>query len=285
MIFVDPKEIEAHLPQDLRDRLKQATDDLMALPPDQREQFIDNHSGLWSDAKRHLAKVLGRGHSDTDFKCWYCEEKASRFDYHVDHFRPKGRVKDRDCQPKPGYWWLAFDYRNYRLSCAYCNTPHRNDEDHIARGKWDQFPLGAGSSRSQGPHQNVDDEIPLLIDPCLQSQVGWLWFDAEGKATPTYDEGFGRDKAARTIEILNLNDARVKEARKQILLDCKRLVDEGNEEMKKISRTGSPAAQSRYEDICRQIREKVRPHSEFSAMACACLRGTGQVWVQVLLTR
>ena len=283
MIFVNPNEIDSYLSQDLRDRLIKATGDLAALSSDERDRFIDAHSALWSEAKRYLARVLGRGHSDQDFKCWYCEEKTARFDYHVDHFRPKGRVKDRDGQPEPGYWWLAFDYHNYRLSCQYCNTPHRNDQDDIARGKWDQFPLRAGSARSKVPDDNVEDEIPLLIDPCKQSQVGWLWFDAEGFARPTYDAGFQNDMAARTIEVLNLNDTRIREARKQILMDCKRLVDDGNEQMKSISRTGSPAAQARYEDICRQIREKVQSYSEFSAMARACFKSCGQIWVDVCI--
>ncbi len=87
-------------------------------------------------------------------KCAYCESKIVRFSGHAEHFRPKGRVavKDqatgrsvlikardpRDAEvDHPGYFWLAYHWKNLLPSCEACNT---------RRGKRDQFPVTAGRS-------------------------------------------------------------------------------------------------------------------------------------------
>ena len=37
----------------------------------------------------------------------------------VEHFRPKSAVLDDPLHG--GYWWLAYDFQNYLLSCSLCN--------------------------------------------------------------------------------------------------------------------------------------------------------------------
>jgi uncharacterized protein (TIGR02646 family) len=285
MIFIDPEKVAQSIPDDVKQQLQDATDDLLRLPESQRKAFIKRKENLWKDLRPYLAAVCGRDQRQDDFKCWYCEAKTSRFTYHVDHFRPKGRVKDRDRPEEPGYWWLAFDYRNYRLSCEYCNTPHRDDDETPACGKWDQFPLRDGSSRVQDPNLNVNDEVRLLIDPLKHSEVIFLSFEDTGRPRHLLPEGtYGGLMAARTIEVLNLDQPRINEARKQLALTCQRLVEDGNEEYASFSRTGSVAAREKFDGICQQLRDLIQPWSEFSAMARACLRGTGQEWVLDLVT-
>lgn len=53
-------------------------------------------------------------------KCWYCETRFVRSPYHVDHCRPKSVVVGE--AERRGYWWLAYDPANYRLSCHHCNS-------------------------------------------------------------------------------------------------------------------------------------------------------------------
>ena len=60
----------------------------------------------------------------SDDKCWYCESKILRPNSDVDHFRPKAGVT---CERQPlaehdGYYWLAYDWQNFRLSCACPKT-------------------------------------------------------------------------------------------------------------------------------------------------------------------
>ena len=286
MRFIDPAEVAQSIPDNVKQALQDATNELRGLPEGERQAFIERKQGLWQGVLPYLAAVSGQDHKQSDFKCWYCEVKSSRFTYHVDHFRPKGRVKDKDQEPEPGYWWLAFDFRNYRLACQYCNTPHRDNAKTKARGKWDQFPLHSGCCRVQDPGMNVDDEVRLLIDPLKRSEVIFLSFEDTGKPRPLTQQGsYGSQMAERTIEVLNLDQERINESRKQLAGKCQELVKEGNEHFATLDRTGSVAAREKFDGICKQIVALVQPWSEFSAMARACLKGTGQGWVLELLTQ
>jgi len=270
---------ELRLPDDLRQALENASEELRKLPEEDREAFLEANSGLWRRTKPCLAQINGR--HENDYKCWYCETRDVRFDYHVDHFRPKSRVKNKGHPPEPGYWWLAFDCTNYRLSCAYCNSPHRG-EDCETRGKWDQFPLKEGSRRALEPTDNLDEEIPLLIDPTNPVDPSLLSFADDGRVYPLHGEGFAHQKAKMTIDILNLNDVRIVEARKQLSLRCRQLVDHGNREFVRF-KDGSPVAKQLFDSLCEQIVVLASRTSEFSAMARYCLSGTGQGWVLALL--
>ena len=111
-----------------------------------KKKYIDQCAHVWAALKQDLL-VLSNG------KCWYCEAKEDRSDYHVDHFRPKKRVMLLDGTACDGYWWLAFDWTNYRIACSYCNSPHTG-EDGIARGKSDSFPLRDERFRAKVPEDN-----------------------------------------------------------------------------------------------------------------------------------
>lgn len=94
-------------------------------------------TSVWGDLKDWLLlNVFNK-------KCAYCETPVSRSVFHAEHYRPKGRVtangkkvKIQDDQGNdidhPGYFWLAFDWRNLLPSCALCNT---------VNGKKNQFPI------------------------------------------------------------------------------------------------------------------------------------------------
>ncbi len=78
-----------------------------------RSVYVNQHAAVWSD--RRIKNAL---EEKSHRKCWYCEAREKRSDRHVDHYRPKNRVHGTS---HGGYWWLAFDYRNYHLACTYCN--------------------------------------------------------------------------------------------------------------------------------------------------------------------
>ena len=280
MLFVDINAL--NLPDDLRGDLENASAQLMILSDGDRDEFINRERNveLWRRTKPYLTQLTGN--HERDSKCWYCEVKDVRFDYHVDHFRPKNRVKNKGSKAESGYWWLAFVCTNYRLSCGYCNSPHRGD-DKEARGKWDQFPLGNGSRRATTPLDNLDEEIPLLADPINPGDRGLLYFGDDGRVYSANDQGFSNIKAEATIDILNLNDIRIVEARKQLRQQCLELVKGGNIEYSRFDRDGSPVAKRALDDICHKIRELVLPTSEFSSTAHDCFQGTGEKWVLKLI--
>lgn len=88
-----------------------------------RNKFIDDHSLHWGKLKPWL-EALSLG------KCWFSEAKELFSHYDVEHFRPKKEAKVLDGTVRDGYWWLAFDYTNFRL-CG--NVGNRK------KGGW--FPL------------------------------------------------------------------------------------------------------------------------------------------------
>lgn len=114
-------------------------------------------------------------------KCAYCEcfYKISNNEGDVEHFRPKGRVRDLDRQivkivvggkkqNHPGYWWLAYEPINLLPSCALCNRS----------GKGDYFPLEPGGVYALNPGDEAS-EHPLLIHPGLENPDDHLRFDPQ----------------------------------------------------------------------------------------------------------
>ncbi|MDR6845679.1 hypothetical protein [Flavobacterium granuli] len=105
-------------------------------------------------------------------KCAYCESSyGAVYDGDVEHFRPKGRVKEK-IPATPGYYWLANSWENLFLACQHCNQRRRHilygDTQENGYGKLDQFPLDPEELRLQNPHSVLEDEeeARLLIDPC-----------------------------------------------------------------------------------------------------------------------
>src|SRR5712671_6067080 len=113
--------------------LQEAKDEVMSeADPDKRAEIIKRHQAKWTALRQAFERPSFE-------KCWYTECKSPGADNDIDHFRPKLGVKeDKD---HPGYYWLAFDWRNMRLSCQRSNRPRRAPGARVAGGKADHFPL------------------------------------------------------------------------------------------------------------------------------------------------
>jgi 5-methylcytosine-specific restriction endonuclease McrA len=105
-------------------------------------------------------------------KCAYCESTyGAVYDGDVEHFRPKGKVKEKD-PPTPGYYWLANDWDNLFLACQHCNQRRRHvlvgETELEGYGKMDQFPLDPETSRAAKANADVkkEEKARLLINPC-----------------------------------------------------------------------------------------------------------------------
>jgi hypothetical protein len=89
-------------------------------------------------------------------KCAFCESKITHIAYgDVEHFRPKAGVRQKasDKLQRPGYYWLAYEWRNLLLSCQLCNQ----------RYKENLFPLELNEMRLQwlSPLRVLRDIITL----------------------------------------------------------------------------------------------------------------------------
>ncbi len=267
MIFIDTSAFEP--PPEWKERARRFKAQVQALPADQRAFFI-NHHAIWRELRPFLEE-LSHG------KCWYCERKWVREDPHVDHFRPKNRIKNKDGSEEEGYYWLAYEYTNFRLACSYCNCLH-SGSDEEARGKSDQFPLDPRSKRAT-PDSNIDDEVALLIDPTKLSDPPLLWFLDSGEITSRASRGFTQMRALETINILNLNDIRLVEARKALWNQCQSLMRRADKAYKKYDELRSVAANSEYEQTLLEMCNLIRRDKEFSATARACFHGSPYFWI------
>ena len=195
MIFINSDAFV--LPTAREESLKLLGDYLLGWPEELRAEFVE---GCRDDAWGHhevvqaLRDVAGN-------KCWYSEVHLEGADPNVDHFRPKGPVRevDRDLENTgtkcEGYWWLAFEPLNYRLASMHTNQ-RRTDED-TDGGKWDYFPI-RGARAPVGTAWGEINEDVLPLDPCSPSDVRLLWFDPDGKPCPA--KWKDRDADDRDVE-------------------------------------------------------------------------------------
>lgn len=181
MIFVNPTKIS--VPHAVRTKLAQITGQLETVAEADRAQYFRvNRTSTWGDpvVVEALRKVVGN-------KCWYSEINLGGADPNVDHFRPKGRVVEVDDklaktgQEWNGYWWLAFELMNFRLTSQHANQ--RRVDDTTEGGKADFFPVRGERTPEKTPYAQILEDV-LPLDPCSASDVGLMWFDPDGN--PVY---------------------------------------------------------------------------------------------------
>ncbi|MBN2828964.1 MAG: hypothetical protein JXR56_01445 [Candidatus Cloacimonetes bacterium] len=213
------------------------------------EKVINDFSGLWTELKDDL-KVLSSN------KCWYCESSDIRSDGAIDHYRPKNKV--HEAKEHNGYHWLAFDKDNFRFSCTFCNSRRTNKENDRIEGKGDYFPLEDESKRCYSKDDNINDENPLLIDPCDALEPGWIDFRGDGVPIPRYPKDDIKNRKAKTsIELYHLDHEEQNENRRQIAIDIENWVKEAVEAESETIRANR----------CRDIRARIQANAPYSSFA------------------
>jgi uncharacterized protein (TIGR02646 family) len=100
-------------------------------------------------------------------KCAFCEAKPLHVsDGDVEHFRPKGGVRQTDADPlqRPGYYWLAYTWDNLLFSCERCNRRHKKN----------LFPLVDPTRRAKSHRDTIADEAPVFIDPSAEDPEPYI---------------------------------------------------------------------------------------------------------------
>jgi hypothetical protein len=177
-------------------------------------------------------------------KCAYCETRDVRSAYHAEHFRPKGMVRYRPTNAKklhkamtashaglqiehPGYFWLAYDWKNLLPSCGYCNAFH---------GKNNQFPTAVNhyvltqavdaatiaqlkdapleSPTYKGMYYLLTEDLnaleaPQLVNPLFEDPRSVIRFGDLGMVTAVNDDPRGQ----RSIEVYDLAKEKLRQAR------------------------------------------------------------------------
>lgn len=225
-----------------------------------RDALIEQHEKLWRDA-RIRDWLLNLFHN----KCWYTEAQEAVSAYHVDHYRPKGRVTDVGrTNPEPGYWWLAFKWENYRICGQLINVK-----------KSDVFPLVSGYRATPDVPGSLKLEAPALLDPTTDdARLISFEMDEDGcRAVPT--PGADEEDCARvmtTIEVIGLNRLdRLNQKRADVWEECREQLTSY------AAASQEPPALKKLQRalIIDDLKKRVRYESELSSVAEACIRKLG----------
>ena len=213
---------------------------------------------IWRDLKSELAKLQNG-------KCWYSESFSSGSDKDVDHFRPKNRVAE-DLNHE-GYWWLAFNWSNYRYSCKWCNQRRKDVANGTDGGKWDHFPLSPDSFRAQKESDNWKLEEIDLLDPIDPDDWKLLTFRSNGQPTPAKLPDTREYHRARTsIQIYHLHCYELVRDRKTLASKIRRLVEDMEILKPKIA---DPEMRILYKNHQKELLRSIHPNSEYSSAALA----------------
>jgi hypothetical protein len=222
---------------------------------DARNALIDANSAHWGELKGWLLALSGG-------KCWFSDVRELYSHYDVEHFRPKKEAKARNGAKRDGYWWLAFDYMNFRI-CG--NVGNRK------KGAW--FPLQAGSVCSTYAAPCEESEACYLLDPIDPADVALLAFDEEGKVIPLpCASTWEQTRVVETVKRLKLNEHGVlAEERRKVWQKMDRLIGEFLMARARCNSGNNPAAKARLADACTAIRHMTNPAAELSSVARWCL--------------
>jgi hypothetical protein len=231
-----------------------------------RDALIDANAALWGRLREWLLRL-------SHDKCWYSEARDLFSVLEVEHYRPKKR-----CKRSPrglvsdGYWWLAFEWSNYRLCGKVGNAK-----------KGDFFPLAERSPVATHNGLSILNEIPLLLDPACPADPDLLSFDEDGACGPHADaDGFTQLRVTTTTARFNLNHGRIKKARQRVWSRCWRLITDCRALVQQLNQAAGAADRARLIQNKEELRRMVHPESEFSAVAKDCLGKSNIGWVRNL---
>lgn len=277
MISIDMKEVERRIPPEwlteaklamkaLRDADRSSDDPIERKKARKAIIDSDNYQKIWKKLNPILSDI-------SCHKCWYCETNETRSDTAVDHFRPKSAVKE--CPEHDGYWWMAFDWKNYRYSCQFCNEKRKDQDTGVTGGKGTCFPLVTPETRIFAPGDpEIEDptykEDPVLLDPCNEGDVLCLAFEEDGTAQPRWKEEtfpISYRRAKDSILLYNLNKQELKERRQRMIcLRIKDLIIRGDKYFYRMQ-CNDPSARESFSEIIQELNLMVSRQAEYSAAA------------------
>ncbi len=212
---------------------------------------------IWKDMRDWLLKNVFYN------KCAYCEVLIARAVSDTEHYRPKNRVKDAKVidwrgneVDHPGYFWLAYNWKNLLPSCQDCNRKHKLDRFPVAKSNISIMKLTKEQvTKCTNPvrHSTIEDlyylepedlnvyEEPELLHPFFDDPLEHIRFNMKGVVRPVA----GSVKGTSSIDNFSLNLELICEIRSIIM------------------RTGSNQYMKRIFDSPLNIEEKERVALEF----------------------
>jgi uncharacterized protein (TIGR02646 family) len=164
-------------------------------------------------------------------KCAFCESALGlKSPAQVIQFRPPQAALGLEGALAPDhYWWLAYEWDNLYLSCGQC-----------ARVRGSRFPVQAERAKPGARGAELDEERPLLLDPCRDAPEQHLLYFADG--TVVSDDDRGRT----TCEMFDLNRTALVEGRR----NAARVLED---ELKALTRKLPPGEELPRQEVERLI--------------------------------
>lgn len=229
-----------------------------------RKKIIDDNKGFWRDDRIRNWLL-----SQFNNKCWYSEAFDSASSIHVDHYRPKGQIKSELGGPTcEGYWWLAFNWDNYRICGQLLNVK-----------KGDLFPIIEGVRCNPNDPVSLQLEAPVLIDP-KTDQTRLISYELDEDsciAVPSAGiDAPDHDRAERTIEILGLNlRDRLNAKRRDTWDEClMQIADYQSAQAPGVAYVLRLLQQTKVKT---ELKKKIKYEAEFSSVAEACIEKNAPV--------
>ncbi len=260
MRLIDLEAIRPEIRKEIQ-ALEEAKDEVLHEPdPEQRKALFENYDDRWR-AVRAAFEAVSHG------KCWYTECRSAGADNDIDHYRPKGRVAED--RAHPGYYWLAFEWTNLRLSCQRANRPRRNPESGGTGGKADHFPLVYPEDRAFRPADDLSREVPAIFDPTNPLDVALLTYGRSGELELVPErkgEPVAEAKLKASRLYLHLNWPRFRDERVEIYNQIERSVRRG-EQLAPRDYGDAHTVQQTFLDICNDLVKLTLPQQEYSKAA------------------
>ncbi|PDS28226.1 hypothetical protein [Rhizobium phaseoli] len=215
----------------------------------------DDLADVWTGLKNNFATL-------SDKRCWICEAPAARSDNAIDHFRPKNRVAEALKKPS-GYKWLAFDYRNFRYICTFCNSRRCDVNGGTAGGKADHFPLRDESVRAYLETDDLDDEEPMLLDPCDEADWRLLGCSVEsGHPVAATDDAHDVERVNVSIDLYHLHQDALKKLRLTQIRDLDQKISYAKDRYDEMD--GTPKRKKKFKFALMAIQRAISPGADFS---------------------
>jgi len=260
-----------------------ALTDLLTTAVDDRADLIKKNYQIWSNLKAAMAALSHE-------KCWYSEKRIAVSELEVDHFRPKSRVSGVTPLHR-GYWWLAYNWRNFRLAYSLVNKRRTDSREGNVQGKGCYFPLVDEAARVPDDiPASTTAERPKLVDPCVASDVLLLDYAVEdGKVVERHkveQDAIRFERANVSIDLFHLNEGTLIRDRHDLYVAINHAVKRIEELELERESIGSLTDQQsvEFDLLINQVADRINASAPFSAFSRACLRQNGDLgWNTELL--
>lgn len=273
MRFIDLDRVIDDVNNDILLRLRKKHNELLKKNEIQKQTAIDKGNNHWRDIKNRFEAL-------TDRKCWYTESKNPGCLNDLEHFRPKGKVVDKDGNILYWYWFLAFNPINYRLSSQIPNRPNVNPILQETGGKHNHFPLLNGSNHCNC-FNDINSELPVLLDPCCKEDTELLEFHPDGRPILSrrhIGDPIAEERVKKSKLLLNIDYPTFNEDREQLYNRIERLITTRGD------RHYANGNMDALEDIKEDLQELMLPSAAYSKAAECYVRGfRDREWVEELL--